>query len=110
MALIEQAALSDGLFLYPPSFFEDGWGAAEVGVGRRNVAEAFMGPAVIVVIDELADGGLECTGQVVVLEEDPVLQGLVPSLDLALCLRMVRRARTCSMRLSSSRIARSPAM
>ena len=35
---------------------------------------------------------LEIAGQVVVLEQDAVLQGLVPALDLALGLRVIRRS------------------
>ena len=52
----------------------------------------FLDTAVVGVIDEVADGGLERAKQIVVLEQYPVLQGLVPTLDLALHLRMVRRA------------------
>jgi hypothetical protein len=44
------------------------------------------------VIHEGGDRGLEMAGQEVVLQQDAVLQGLVPALDLALGLRMVRRA------------------
>jgi hypothetical protein len=42
----------------------------------------------IVVGDEVADLLLEITGQVVVLEQNAVLERLVPALDLALCLGM----------------------
>ncbi len=44
---------------------------------------------VIVVRDEGLDPGLEITRQVVVLEQDAVLQRLMPSLDLFLGLRMI---------------------
>ena len=44
----------------------------------------------IVVVDEGGDGGLELVRQEVVLEQDAVLQGLVPALDLALGLGVVR--------------------
>ena len=72
---------------------------------------ALMVAAVIVVLDEGSDLGLEIAGQVVVLEQDAVLQGLVPALDLALGLGMdrERRGRGC-MPWSSSHSARSPAM
>ena len=43
---------------------------------------------VVVVIDEGVDLGLEIAGQIVVLEQDAVLQRLVPALDLALGLGM----------------------
>lgn len=43
-------------------------------------------------IDEVADCLIQRAWQVVVLEQDAVLQGLVPTLDLALRLGMVRGA------------------
>ncbi len=48
--------------------------------------------AEVVVLDESADAGLEPAWQVVVLQHDAVLQGLMPTLDLAQGLRMVRCA------------------
>ena len=48
--------------------------------------------AVIIVLDESADAGLEVTWQILVLQQDAVLQGLMPTRDLALGLRMVRCA------------------
>ena len=59
---------------------------------HRVVAEALVVAMVVVVVDEGADRGLELAGQEVVLQQDAVLQGLVPALDLALGLRVVRRA------------------
>jgi hypothetical protein len=47
---------------------------------------------VVVVIDEGIDLRFEVTGQEVVFQQDAVLQGLVPSLDLALGLGVVWRA------------------
>ena len=52
-----------------------------------------MVSAVVVVLDEGVDGLLERARQVIVFQQDAILQGLVPSLDLALGLR-VARART----------------
>ena len=46
----------------------------------------------IVVIDEHFDLCLEIRREEVVFQQNAVLQGLVPSLDLALSLRMIRRA------------------
>jgi hypothetical protein len=48
--------------------------------------------AMIVVLDEGLDLGFEVARQEVVLQEDAVFQRLVPSLDLALGLRMTGRA------------------
>src|SRR3954453_2907903 len=87
-----QAAIGDGLAFDPFAFEEDGLAASEVDVGRGEIAEALMVAAMIVVLDEGRDLALEGAGQVVVLEQDAVLQGLVPALDLALGLRMAGRA------------------
>ena len=43
---------------------------------------------VVVVLDEGVDLGLEIAGQIVVLQQDAVLERLVPALDLALGLGM----------------------
>jgi hypothetical protein len=84
-----QAAVSDGEFFDLLARLEDGLAAAEVDVGGGQVAEALVVAAVIVVVDEGGDGGLELARQEVGLEQDTVLQGLVPALDLALGLGMV---------------------
>ena len=66
--------------------------SAEVDVGRCEVLYAFMVAPVIVALDEVRDLGFEITGQVIVLEQNAVLERLVPALDLALGLRMARGA------------------
>jgi hypothetical protein len=45
---------------------------------------------VVVMIDEGADLVFEIARQIVVLQQDAVLQGLVPTFDLALGLRVIR--------------------
>lgn len=50
-----------------------------------------MVAAVVVMIDEARDLSFEIARQEVVLEQDAVLQRLVPALDLALGLGMARR-------------------
>ena len=45
----------------------------------------------IVMIDECLDPRFQVCWEEVVLQQDAVFQGLVPSLDFALCLRMIRR-------------------
>ena len=47
---------------------------------------------VVVVIDEGFDLGLKITGQEVVFKQNTVLQGLMPTLDLALGLGMIGRS------------------
>jgi hypothetical protein len=87
-----QAAVSDGEFLDLLPGLEDGLAAAQVNVGGGQVAEALVVAAVVVVLDEGCNGGIELARQEVVLQQDAVFQGLVPALDLALGLRVVRSA------------------
>ena len=77
----------------------------EVDIGEREVIQALMVAPVVVVLDEGAELGFEITGQIIVLEQDTVLQRLVPALDLVLGLGMVRCA-TDMRRGSAARTAR----
>ena len=90
--MVLRAPLLDGPSFDPFSFQQDGLPSPEVDIGGREVAQALVITAVIVVLDEGLDLSLEVARQVVVLQQDSVLQGLVPTLDLALGLRMIRRA------------------
>ena len=65
---------------------------------------------VVVVLDEGADLRLEVARQVVVLEQDAVLERLVPALDLALGLRVAWSASDVVHAFCSDQSARSPAM
>jgi hypothetical protein len=85
---VVQASVSDGLSLDPFSFQQDGIAAAEVDVGGRQVSDGLMVTLVVVMIDEGVDLSLEIAWQVIVLEQDAVLQRLMPTLDLALGLGM----------------------
>lgn len=92
LLLVVQAAVLDGQIfdLFPP--FDNGGVAAEVGVSRRDVAEAFVIALVVIVLDEGPDLVFEVTGQVVVFQQHTVLQRLMPAFDLSLGLRMERSA------------------
>ena len=106
-----QASMFDGLAFDPFSLFEDGLCPAEVGVCWCHIAQALVVALVVIVLDERLDLAFEVAGQEVVFQEDAVLQGLVPALDLALGLRMERRApRTWLMFWASIYSASSPAM
>lgn len=87
---VMQAPKFDSLSLDPFALFDDGWCPAEVGVGRHHVVQALVIAPVVVVLDERLDLDLKVAGQEVVFQEDAVLQGLVPALDLALGQRMSR--------------------
>ena len=73
---MQQAASLDGLPLDALALLQDGLPPAEVDVGWREVIQALVGAAVVVVRDEGRDLRLEFAGQVVVLEQDAVLQRL----------------------------------
>src|SRR6056297_3377247 len=73
------------------SLFQDLLCAPEVDVGGRQVSKALVVALVVVIFDKGADLALEISGQEVMLEQNTVLHGLVPSLDLALGLWVVWR-------------------
>ena len=84
-----QAPMFDGLSFDPFSFQQDGLSPTEVSVGGCDVVQALVVSPVIVILDEGLDLGLKVALQIVVLQQDAVLQGLMPAFDLALGLRMV---------------------
>ncbi len=84
-----QAPVLDGLSLDPFSFQQDGLAPSKIDVGGREVAQALVVTAVIIVLDEGLDLSLEVARQIVVLQQDPVLQSLVPPFDLALGLGVI---------------------
>src|SRR4051812_2741041 len=92
LAAVVQASVLDGLSFDPFSFKQDGLASAEVDVGGGEVGDALVVSKMIIVGDELADPGFEVARQIVVLQQHPVLQRLVPALDLALGLGMQRGA------------------
>ena len=92
IAAVMQASGFDGLSFDPFSFQQDGVAAPEVDVSRGEVGDTLVVSQVVVVGNEVADPGLKIARQVVVLEQDAVLQRLVPAFDLALGLGMQRRA------------------
>src|SRR5215470_4578892 len=87
---VVQASVLDGLSFDPFSLQQDGLAASEVDVGRGQVGDTLVVSQMVVVGDELADLSLEVTGQIVILEQDAVLERLMPALDLALRHRMIR--------------------
>jgi len=79
-----QAPFVECLSFDPFSFQQDGLASSEVDIGGREVAKALVIALVIVVRDEGIDLCFEMAGQIVVLEQDAVLQGLMPAFYLAL--------------------------
>lgn len=87
-----QAPHFDGPSLDPFSLQQDGLASAEVDVGGCEIVEALVVSPMIITVDEGCDLGFEIARQEVVLQQDAVLERLVPALDLALGLRVARRA------------------
>ena len=87
-----QAALLDCPFLDLFPFSENGFVAPEVDVCRCDVVQALVVTLIVVILDERADLAFEITGEGLVLQQNPVLHGLMPAFDLALGLRMEWRA------------------
>ena len=87
-----QAATGDCLAFDTFAFEEDGLGSSEVDVGRCEIAQALVIAGMVVMVDEGGDLAFEIAGQVIMLEQDAVLERLMPALDFALGLRMVGRS------------------
>lgn len=56
------APMFDGLSFDSFALFDDGFGPAEVGVGRRHVVQALVITLVVVVLDERFDLGFKVAG------------------------------------------------
>jgi hypothetical protein len=91
MTAMMQASGIDGVAFDPFSFQQDGLASREVDVGRREIGDALVVSPVDLVGDEVADCLFEGAGQMEVLGQDAVFEGLVPAFDLALGLGMHRR-------------------
>ena len=84
-----QAPMFDGLACDLLPFEQDGLAAPELDAGGGEVAGALVVAPTIVTGDEGVGLGFEVAGQMVVFQQYPVLEGLVPVLDLALGHRVV---------------------
>ena len=73
----------------PFSLQQNGLPTSEVDVGRCEVVQALVITLMVVMIDERLNLGFKVAWEEVVVQQDAVLQSLMPTLDLALCLRMI---------------------
>jgi hypothetical protein len=71
--VVLQAPGGQGLFLDPRPLGHNGHAPAGVDVSRREVVQALLGTGVVVMLNKGCDLLLQGAGQVVVLEQDPVL-------------------------------------
>ena len=62
----------------------------EVDICGGEVVYALVVSPMIVMIDECLDLRFQICREEVVVQQNAVFQGLMPSLDLALCLRVIR--------------------
>ena len=81
---VEQAPLSDCLLLDALALEQNGLRSTEVDIGGCEIVQALVVAMVVVVLDEEVDLRFELARKVVVLEQDAVLERLMPALDLAL--------------------------
>ena len=81
---VMQAPGFDSLSFDSVSLFQDDLTPSEVDIGRGQIIDALVIAVVVVVIHEGFNAGLKISGGKVVIQQDAVLQGLVPSFNLAL--------------------------
>lgn len=62
--------------------FDDGRCVAEAGIGECHIVQALVAALVVVTLNEGLHLGLEAAGQEAISQQDAVLEGLVPALDL----------------------------
>ena len=86
-----QASRFEGLLFDPFLLLQNDLVPSEVDVSRCDVVEAPVVALMVVVIDEGFNLGFEIARQEVVLQQDPVLQGSMPSFNFALSLKMIWR-------------------
>lgn len=88
-----QASRFERLSFDPFTLFQDDFVTPEVHVGGCDVVDDLVIALMIVVMDEGFDLVFKVTWQEVVLERDAVLEGLMPTFDLALGSDQLRRFR-----------------
>ncbi len=89
---MHQAAVLDGFAFDALTFKQAGLPPAEIDIGRGQVVQAFVVAPVVIPLDKGRALSLQRARQVVILQQDAVLHGLMPAFDLALCLGMRGRA------------------
>ena len=84
--------MPDGSALDVPTLRQDGLATAEIDIGRGQLSQALVVAPMVILLDQGRDLGLKLGRQLVILKQDAVLHGLLPSPYLALCLGMGGRA------------------
>ena len=89
LAHMRQAPLIQCPLLDSFSSLEDRLIPTEVHIRQRQITQALVVSAMVVVSNEGSDLTFQIAGQEVILKQRPVLHGLMPALDFALGLGMV---------------------
>lgn len=63
--------------------------SSEVDIRWREIVQALMVALVIIMLDEERELLFELPREIIAVQEDPVLERLMPPLDFPLCLGMV---------------------
>ena len=88
---MHQAAVLDGFAFDALTFQQVGLPPAQIDIRRVQIVQALVIAPVVILLDKLGDLSLQRARQVVILQQDAVLHGLMPAFDLALCLGMCGR-------------------
>ena len=105
---MKQASICDGFAFDPFSFQQDGLPASEVSISWDQIVDALVIAQMVAVRDEGVDLGFEILREEVVLQQNAVLERLMPALGLSLGHRMMRRTTGVLHGRSPSHLARSP--
>ncbi len=81
--MVLQAAFVECQFLDFLPFSENGFSPVEVDVGWCHIVPALVVAVIVVVFDKCFDLPLQIAGQKIMLQQNPVLHGLMPALYLA---------------------------
>ncbi|ARW49129.1 hypothetical protein S1001342_02839 (plasmid) [Acetobacter pasteurianus subsp. pasteurianus] len=89
---MKQASFLDGSSFDALTFEQDCLPPSEPDICRREIVETLVIAVLIIVFDECLDLAFEISRQIIMLKKHAVLERLVPTLDLPLCLGMVGSA------------------
>ena len=90
------------------ALLQDFIAAAKVDVSGREIVQARVVAAMTVVLNKGLDLMGEVAGQEIVLQKDAVFERLVPAIDIALGLWMIRRAAMRSHNMQKTCLAIAP--
>jgi hypothetical protein len=87
-----QVSILDCELFDPFPFFKNVLSSSEVDIGRREIVQVLLQVLVVISFNEGGDLRIKLSRKIIIVQKNPVLQRLMPPLDLPLCLGMIRRA------------------